>query len=180
MGRKFECNSAAKQRMAGKDYYAVVYGRVLRRGTEFMVVLVRVNCSQSNKFVAEARNRKKVEHSRGIERKIQAFSEAHCKFRAGYGGCSVGRASLFRCWRESSRAPSDAPKKRCGRSRGASPACDRPAPDAIGTAGSLRYRQQATAKQTKRGPAPRSGSRNAAADQVASGLRCLASSNAQT
>ena len=59
MGRKLGCNSAAKQRMAGKDEYAVVYGCVLRPGAERMVVLVRVNCSQSNKFVAEARNRKK-------------------------------------------------------------------------------------------------------------------------
>ena len=131
MGRKFGCNSAAKQRMAGKDYYAVVYGRVLRRGTEFMVVLVRVNCSQSNKFVAEARNRKKVEHSRGIERKIQAFSEAHCKFRAGYRGCSVCGAALLTMLASPQRRP----------------------------------------EATKWDPAPHSGSPNAAARQVASGLR---------
>jgi len=45
MGRKLGCNSAAKQRMAGKDEYAVVYGCVLRPGAECMVVLVRVNCA---------------------------------------------------------------------------------------------------------------------------------------
>jgi hypothetical protein len=77
MGRKWGCNSAAKQRMAGKDDYALVYGCVLRRGSECMVVLVRVNCSQSNKFVVEARNGKKVEQfpkGGGSKRKFQAFS----------------------------------------------------------------------------------------------------------
>jgi hypothetical protein len=64
MGRKLGCNSAAKQRMAGKDDYAAVYGCVLRLGSECMVVLVRVNCSQSNKFVAEARTEKKYSNFR--------------------------------------------------------------------------------------------------------------------
>ena len=54
-----------------------------------MVVLVRVNCSQSNKFVAEARNRRKVEQypiSRGMKRRFRRYFEAHCKFRAVTAG----------------------------------------------------------------------------------------------